>query len=127
LGSKLYYEFTDEENWDIKITELSKAIGKHGKNGDAVVTPTVAEPPKNLTIVWTDADLHEWLKTNDIAHHFELFREHSFDRRALLEIQRVTSTNQTPFFPFFYNLFKELGITKYGDIVKVSAAIHNLK
>lgn len=42
LGTRLYHNFCNEDNWDVKIAGLVKEIGSHGKS--AVVQQVVAAP-----------------------------------------------------------------------------------
>ena len=66
----------------------------------------------------------EWMKVAQISQHFDLFKKHKFDRLALLELQQLHDPKRPN---FFFNLFEKLGITEYGEILRLSHAIRNLK
>eukprot|EP00026_Physarum_polycephalum_P003089 Phypoly_transcript_03098.p1 GENE.Phypoly_transcript_03098~~Phypoly_transcript_03098.p1 ORF type:complete len:657 (+),score=97.00 Phypoly_transcript_03098:524-2494(+) len=83
LGAKLWYDFTSEDNWDTKITGLFKEIGergkKEGKSSSPIAIPapvSPAAPPKKSVYDWTEEEMHDWMKTEHIEHHSDIFAKH---------------------------------------------------
>jgi hypothetical protein len=63
------------------------------------------------------------MKAEHIEHYFELFKQHKFDGRALLELKRLLSPQQPAFFAF---ICEQLKITELGEMLRLSAAINTL-
>jgi len=128
LGAKLWYDFTNENDWESKLSELVKAIGNRGKglSPQSPLTPTKVDhtlhSPKKLINNWTFDDVLQWMKTEHIDHHFKLFKKHNMDGMALRELKRLLSHNPT----FFLKFFSTLGIVGHGEMLHLSGAIHRL-
>jgi len=129
LGTKLWYDFTNETNWEAKLSELLRAIGNRGKGHSPQhpLTPTKLEslPHSNPSIkpvkAWNFDDVREWMKTERIEQHFELFQTKELDGRALSELKRLISLNPA----FLLKFFSKLGIVE-GQMLYLSDAIHRL-
>jgi hypothetical protein len=124
LGAKLWYDFTDEHNWEGKIQTLIKALGDRGKGGNnndnnQFVVPTA----HNQVMGWNLQDMLKWMQEEKIEHHYETFKKHKFDGHALMELKALHTPQQPT---FFKDICKELGILEIGEILRLSAAIRRL-
>jgi hypothetical protein len=70
------------------------------------------------------ADVHVWMKSEGLEHHFELFKKHEITGKALQELKRLHSVHHPNIFPTFY---EKLGIDKFGKILELSGAIQKLQ
>eukprot|EP00026_Physarum_polycephalum_P005203 Phypoly_transcript_05233.p1 GENE.Phypoly_transcript_05233~~Phypoly_transcript_05233.p1 ORF type:complete len:642 (+),score=115.18 Phypoly_transcript_05233:54-1979(+) len=128
LGSRLYYDFSNDKDWDQKIAELAKAIGSHGKgNSVRQAVPAPASPAvsggRKPVVDWDIDDIRTWLKTEQIEHHFEAFRKHKFDGKALVELKGLLVPQNPSFFTYIGEV---LQVTELGEMLRLFAAIRKL-
>jgi hypothetical protein len=64
------------------------------------------------------------MKSENLEHHFELFKKHAINGKALQELKRLHSGHHPNIFPAFY---QQIGIEKYGEILQLSGAIQKLQ
>jgi len=126
LGSKLWYDFSTEGDWESKVAALVKAIGDKGKGKDSNLSTHPAPTGKPQAVNWTLEDMRQWMIAERIDRHFEIFKKHEFDGRALLELKSLLNAPQPSFFATFKEMCKELGILGYGDILRLCSAIRIL-
>jgi len=128
LGAKLYYDFTNEDNWDTKISALVKAMGNgkathsNGTSAIAKITEVVSSPPKLSPVEWKPENLLSWMQAEGIDKHREAFVKHKIDGRALLEIKALLLSPQS----VLSFLSAHLGITEIGELLCITAAIRKL-
>eukprot|EP00026_Physarum_polycephalum_P004226 Phypoly_transcript_04243.p1 GENE.Phypoly_transcript_04243~~Phypoly_transcript_04243.p1 ORF type:complete len:466 (+),score=56.39 Phypoly_transcript_04243:731-2128(+) len=122
LGTKLWHDFTNNINWKFKVTALIKAIGEHSKATSASQVVIPAQSNKDISL-WTGADVHKWMKAAQIASHYELFKKHKIDGKALAELKRIHSLHK---YSFFNQVCLEMGISAIGDRLALSAALFAL-
>jgi hypothetical protein len=120
LGAKLYYDFTDENNWDTKIDQLVKAMGNLGRAREPSVQKAKASQPEKSVANWTEEDMRKWFEYERIYHHYNVFKKHKFNGATLLELKCHLGN------PVFFTMCKDLGISEYGEIFRLSAAIRKL-
>jgi hypothetical protein len=122
LGSKLYYDFTNESNWDAKLDQLVKAMGNLGKaqTSSAQETEVQKSQPEKSPVNWDEEDMRKWFENEHIYRHYHTFKKHKFNGRALLELKCHLGN------PVFFSMCKELGIAEYGEIFQLSAAFRKL-
>eukprot|EP00026_Physarum_polycephalum_P005765 Phypoly_transcript_05803.p1 GENE.Phypoly_transcript_05803~~Phypoly_transcript_05803.p1 ORF type:complete len:616 (+),score=85.44 Phypoly_transcript_05803:46-1893(+) len=131
VGNKMSYDFSDESDWDTKAVALVKGFENRGKGAKQSIPPPSTAIQESIptntkskdTKEWTLEDVHEWMKAERIEHHFELFKQHKFDGRALLELKRLLSPQQPAFFAF---ICEQLKITELGEMLRLSSAINSL-
>jgi hypothetical protein len=63
------------------------------------------------------------MKEEHIDHHFERFKKHKFNGRALAELKRLHSLQKPS---FFSQICAQLGIVEIGEMLQLSAAMHKL-
>eukprot|EP00026_Physarum_polycephalum_P005612 Phypoly_transcript_05647.p1 GENE.Phypoly_transcript_05647~~Phypoly_transcript_05647.p1 ORF type:complete len:615 (-),score=88.60 Phypoly_transcript_05647:6-1850(-) len=122
LGSRLYYDFTNEENFNAKIDYLTNAIGEKGLHS-IEYTPISTHEVKKSIADWTPEDMTNWMKENHIEHLQELFDKHKIDGVALLELKRLHTIDLSYCLDLVSKL---LQIVELGEILKISSAIHKL-
>jgi len=109
LGSKLWFPFMDETNWDDKIRSLIKelaAVGVHPASSQSPIRPfqlpqlapppTLKTAPSQSTQIkkWTPEEVGKWLQDSNLKHLVPLFQQHNVQGPSLVELHQLLISNQ---------------------------------
>jgi len=125
MGKRLYHNFHDESNWENKVENIVREIGKRGRKDIANsirVNGKLPSSAPSVVLAWKDSDIKSWMVKEGIEKHYATFAKHLIDGKALLELKTLLFRDNTLFFP----LFDRLNISEIGEMLRISAAIKNL-
>ncbi|KAL3859199.1 hypothetical protein ACJMK2_009428 [Sinanodonta woodiana] len=141
VGSKLYYEFTEESNFEAKIKELLNAIDKLPNNplyqlgssnnanpdNGTTITKPVAIPDSGAKIFvsvaqWNKDEVNQWLRKSKLDPT-RLKKLQSLTGEQLVFLKKVS--DKAPEF-FFRCLESKLGLDSLEDIMNLSNALEKI-
>ncbi|XP_077984869.1 uncharacterized protein LOC144439456 [Glandiceps talaboti] len=136
VGTKLYFDFSSEENLETNFPSLVRELGDRGRKSGPIVrsqevdthtAPSGAIPPsgtpstRGSTESWDCGDVTVWLRNNELDHLVSKFKRYNGPK--LLTLRKISV--RAPEF-FYGTLKKDFGLKDMYDIVIFTDALEKL-